>query len=212
MRSASLLIALSLILAGCGGSGASSSTGPPPSLSVTIPSGPIYSGKSVQASASITNGSGGSSPATDVTWTSSNGLVASVSSSGLITGARQGNATIRAGSGSLTGEVSVIVVPGDPASIVIFAGNGQVGTRGAPLPDPLCTNVKDAAGNLITGVVVTYVVATGGGQLAAPTSPPTDGQGIAISGHWTLGSSAGTQTVTASSAGAGSVTFSATAQ
>jgi len=210
MRSASPLIALCLILAGCGGSGASSTTGP--ALSVTIPSGPIYSGKSVQASASITNGSGGSSPATDVTWTSSNGLVASVSSSGLITGARQGNATIRARSGSLTGEVSVIVVPGDPASIVIFAGNGQVGTRGAPLPDPLCTNVKDAAGNLITGVVVTYVVATGGGQLAAPTSPPTDGQGIAISGHWTLGSSAGAQSVTASAVGAGSVTFNATAQ
>ena len=107
MRSATPLIALCLILAGCGGSGASSTTGP--ALSVTIPSGPIYSGKSVQASASITNGSGGSSPATDVTWTSSNGLVASVSSSGLITGARQGNATIRARSGSLTGEVSVIV-------------------------------------------------------------------------------------------------------
>src|SRR5437868_4311627 len=211
MRSASPLIARSLILAGCGGSGASSSTGPPPSLSVTIPSGPVHSGKSVQASASITTGSG-SSPATNVTWTSLNNLVASVSSSGLITGAREGNAIIRATSGNLTGEVNVIVVPGDPASIVIFAGNGQVGTRGAPLPDPLCTNVKDAAGNLIIGVVVTYVVATGAGQLAAPTSPPTDGQGIAISGHWTLGSNAGTQTVTASSAGAGSVTFSATAQ
>jgi hypothetical protein len=210
MRSATPFIALCLIVAGCGGSDGSS-TGPAATLTVTIPSGPVPSGKSVQASASITTGSG-SSPASGVTWTSANEAFASVDANGLITGHRQGNAIIRAKSGTLTGEVHVIVVPGDPASIVVYAGNGQVGTRGAPLPDPLCTNVKDAAGNLITGITVTYVVSTGNGQLASPTSPPTDGQGIAISGGWTLGPNAGSQTVTASAAGAGSVTFTATAQ
>jgi hypothetical protein len=106
----------------------------------------------------------------------------------------------------------VSVIPGAPVTITIFAGDGQTGLKGSQLPDPLCTNVLDAAGNLIIGATVTYVIATGGGELAPPTEPATDANGIAISGLWTLGSAAGTQTVIASSAGAGSVTFMATAQ
>ena len=138
--------------------------------------------------------------------------VATVSSSGLITGAVAGAARIIASSGSLHGEVQVVVVPGDPAKIVIYAGDAQNGSIGGQLPAPLCTNVKDAAGNLLFGAIVTYTVATGGGRIADPTTPPTNNDGIAISGTWTLGPNAGTQTVTASSPGAGTVTFIATAR
>ena len=138
--------------------------------------------------------------------------MASVSSTGLITGALQGHATIRATSSGLTGELGVNVIPGAPAKIIIFSGNGQSAAKGSALADPLCTNVLDAAGNWIIGATVTYVVSTGGGQVGAPTAPVTNGGGIAISGTWTLGPNAGTQTVTASSAAAGSVVFSATAQ
>ena len=99
--------------------------------------------------------------------------------------------------------------PGPPASIVIYAGNSQTSQRGATLPDPLCTNVLDAAGHLLRGIKVTYTVTTGGGQLGAPTEPSTDNNGIATSGLWKLGSAAGQQKVTASSPGAGSVTFTA---
>jgi Bacterial Ig-like domain (group 2) len=181
-------------------------TEPPPTLEITLPTPTIASGTSVQATATI-NGS----PAPNVTWSSSNPTVASVSS-GLITGARVGSATITATSGGLTGHAAVTVIPGAPASITIYAGNGQSGPAGAQLSDPLCTNVLDAAGNLIVGAVVSYVVATGGGMLASPTNPVTDASGIAISGLWTLGPATGPQTVTASSPGAGSVTFTATAQ
>jgi hypothetical protein len=169
------------------------------------------SGTSVQATASINDGSGGSSPASNVTWSSSNPMVASVSS-GLITGARQGTATISATSEGLTGQVAVTVVPGAPASIRIYAGNNQSGLGGSQLSDPLCTNVLDAAGNLIVGAVVSYEVATGSGVLAPPTTPRTNASGIAISGLWTLGPAAGPQTVVASSPGAGAVTFTATAR
>lgn len=199
----------SLALAACGGGG--STTEPASTLVITLPTTSIASGTSVQATASISDGSGGSSPASNVTWSSSNPTVASVSS-GLITGALKGTATISATSGGLTGQVVVTVVPGAPASITIYAGDGQSGPRGSQLSDPLCTNVLDAAGNWIVGAVVSYVVATGGGVLASPTTPQTDASGIAISGLWTLGSDAGPQTVTASSPGAGSVTFTATAQ
>jgi alpha-amylase len=207
MRTASAMgAALCLTLAACGG-GSGSNTEPPPSVSITVPTNPIASGTAVQASASIDG-----SPASNVTWSSSNSGVASVSSTGLITGALAGSATIHATSGSSTGEISVTVVPGAPASMVIVAGDGQSGPAGSQLSVPLCTSVKDAAGNLIVGATVSYTVMTGGGQLADPTAPTTGADGIAISGLWTLGPAAGTQTVVASSAGAGSVTFTATAQ
>ena len=210
MRCVSAILAgFSLAFAACGGGG--STTEPSSSLVITLPTTSIASGTSVQATASISNGSGGTSPASNVTWSSSDPTVASVSS-GLITGARKGPATIYATSGGLTGKVLVTVVPGPPASITIFAGNNQSGPKGSQLNNPLCTNVLDAAGNLIIGVVVSYTVATGGGSLASPTTPATNGDGIAISGLWSLGPTAGPQTVTASSAGAGSVTFTATAQ
>jgi hypothetical protein len=208
-----ILAGFSLALAACGGGGSTTEppTEPASSLVITLPTTSIASGTSVQATASISNGTGGSSPAPNVTWSTSNSMVASVSS-GLITGARVGTATISATSGSLTGQVVVTVVPGAPASITIYAGDGQSGSRGSQLNDPLCTNVLDAAGNWIIGAVVSYVVATGGGVLASPTTPETDASGIAISGLWTLGPAPGPQTVTASSPGAGSVTFTATAQ
>jgi hypothetical protein len=97
--------------------------------------------------------------------------------------------------------------------ITIYTGDGQTGPKGSVLADPLCTNVFDASGRLMSGVTVTYTVATGAGQLQLPTSVATDSRGIATSGTWTLGPAAGTQTVTASTAGvAASVTFTASAQ
>jgi len=205
MRTVSAMgAAFCVTLAACGGG---SNTEPSPSLSITVPTNPIASGTSVQASASIDG-----SPASNVMWSSSNSPVASVGSTGLITGALKGSAIIHATSGSSTGGISVTVIPGAPASVTIFSGDGQSGPAGSLLPDPLCTNVKDAAGNLIIGATVSYTVMTGGGQLADPTAPTTDANGIAISGLWTLGPAAGTQTVVASSAGASSVTFTATAE
>ena len=121
------------------------------------------------------------------------------------------------GCGGSAASTSTDPPPGDqheaaPASIVIYSGNGQTGPAGSQLLDPLCTNVLDAAGHRLHGIVVTYTMASGGGTIGAPTTPSTNSNGIAISGQWTLGSSTGAQTVTASAAGAGSVTFTATAR
>ena len=204
MRSVSPpLGALFLLLAACGGSGSGTTT-QPSSLSVTIPTNPIPSGISVQATASIAN-AGGSSPATNVTWSSSFPAIASVSSTGVITGKLTGTSVISATSGSMHGEVGVTVIAGAPVTVTIYAGNDQSATRGSRLSDPLCTTVKDAAGNLIFGAIVTYT---------DPTAPSTGAGagGIAISGLWTLGPNAGIQKVMASSPGATSVTFTATAQ
>ncbi len=196
-----------LILTGCGGGG--SSTGPS-TLSIVAPTSTIISGTSVQATATITNGSG-TSPASDVSWSSTDHDVVSVSPTGLLTAAKKGGATIKATSGTLSAQLNVSVTPGQPASIQIVSGSGQTAAHSSTLPDPLCTTVLDAAGNFLTGITVTYTVATGGGAIASPTAPATDGSGIAISGHWTLGPGTGQQTVTAT-ASVGSVTFTANSQ
>ena len=202
-----LLAAVPFVFLSCGGGGGGGGTAPPPPLSVTAPASTIVSGTSVQAVATI-----GGAPAPAVSWSTSSAAIASVSPAGLITGHLIGNAVITAQSGSSGGQMTVSVTVGAPATVIIYAGNSQTGDVGSQLPDPLCTNVRDAAGNLIIGAVVTYTVASGGGQLAAPTSPPTDLTGIATSGRWTLGGTVGTQTVTASSGSAVPVTFSATAR
>jgi hypothetical protein len=207
-----IFTAAALAVSGCGGSGSTSPVARSPSLSITIATNPLMYGMSAQASATITDASGNTSPASGVTWSSANRNVADVNASGLVTAAEVGGATISATAGGVTGQILVIVAPGPPASVVIYSGEGQVGNKGTVLADPLCVLVKDAHGYLMPGVVATYVVTTGGGTLSSPTAPRTDASGIATSGLWTLGSAVGQQTIVASVSGAGSVTFHATAQ
>lgn len=95
-----------------------------------------------------------------------------------------------------------------PAKLVIAAGNAQVGTAGAQLGSDISVRVTDAVDTPKPGIVVNFTV-SGGGSLSA-TSATTDASGIA-SVHWTLGTTAGVQSVLASVAGLTPVTFTATA-
>jgi hypothetical protein len=72
--------------------------------------------------------------------------------------------------------------------------------------------VTDASGNPVSGTNVTFVVASGGGSVTSP-NPTTNAAGQAFVTSWTLGTTAGSQTLVATSIGlAGSpVTFTATA-
>lgn len=200
-----LLLSLSLCVAACGGS--ASSTAPPATLTITLANNgvPLPPGTSVQATATI-NGS----PATNVTWSTSNSSVATVSPSGMVTGVSKGTSEIRATSGNSNGTI-VVAVLAQAVAVHIFSGNNQGANAGSPLADPLCTYVTDAQGNQIIGMPVTYTVMSGGGHIAAPTSPSTGSNGIAVSGTWTLGAAQGAQTVEASVPGATSATFTATA-
>ncbi|HJQ53145.1 MAG TPA: Ig-like domain-containing protein [Gemmatimonadaceae bacterium] len=202
--SAAAAAAILLALPACGGSG---STAPPATLSISVASTTIVSGTTQQASAVLSDGTTPSG----VTWSTTNSMIAAVSTSGLITATKKGVATITATAGTRSSQIQVSVVPGPANAVVIYSGDGQIGARGSQLPAPLCTNVLDAAGNLIVGATVTYTVTTGAGALASPTAPQTDPSGIATSGLWTLGSSAGQQTVTAT-VGSATVVFKATAQ
>jgi plastocyanin len=98
--------------------------------------------------------------------------------------------------------------PPSTISIAKTAGEGQDGVVGQPLAGPLTVTVTDA-GAASAGTTVTWAT-TSGGSLQ-PTSAPTDANGIA-STTWTLGTTSGSQTVTATVSGANTpATFTATA-
>jgi plastocyanin len=90
------------------------------------------------------------------------------------------------------------------------SGNGQTGTVGQVLADPL-TVVVTQGGQPAASVTVNWSTTAGGGAMTPP-SGTTDANGMASS-SWTLGPVSGSQTARATIAGASGspVTFSATA-
>ena len=95
------------------------------------------------------------------------------------------------------------------SSLTMVSGNAQSDTVAATLPSALVVQVKDQNGAAMANVAVTWTVSSGGGTLAN-ASGVTDAAGQA-SASWTLGTTAGTDTVTASVSGLASVVFVATA-
>ena len=97
-----------------------------------------------------------------------------------------------------------------PDTLTRVSGDGQEGTVGEALAEPFVVSVLDEDGATIAGAVVTFSVTAGGGTLSAATAT-TDANGQAVT-RLTLGSDAGTNTVSATVEGLESVTFTATAQ
>ncbi len=113
-----------------------------------------------------------------------------------------------------------------PTEIRAVDGDGQLGTVGAPLDDPLDVRVLDSQGRAVEGVVVVFTASQGNLEAQQVASPPaagaseaalastaqdtTDVDGLARA-VWTLGPTAGLQTVTASVEHLDPVEFSATA-
>ena len=97
-----------------------------------------------------------------------------------------------------------------PDSLAKVSGDGQEGLAGAVLAEPFVVSVLDEDGAAIAGAVVTFAVTAGGGTLSSTTST-TDANGRAAT-RLTLGSDAGTNTVSATVEGLEPVTFTATGQ
>jgi hypothetical protein len=99
---------------------------------------------------------------------------------------------------------------GAAASVAKNGGDGQSAATGAAVTVPPSVIVKDADGNPKSGVTVTFAVVSGGGSISGATAS-TNGAGVATVGSWTLGSSAGANTLSATVTGLPPVTFTATA-
>lgn len=102
------------------------------------------------------------------------------------------------------------VAVGAATQIQIFAGNNQTGPAGGQLPVNPSVLVRDSHNNPVAGILVTFSVGSGGGSVTAG-SATTNQSGVAGVG-WTLGPTAGPNTLTATKTGlTGSpVAFSAT--
>ncbi len=111
--------------------------------------------------------------------------------------------TLRCGDGGT-------VDPPEAARIELIAGNEQVGPVGTTLPDPLVVRVTDEDGGAVEGVAVQWAAQGGGSVSDGSVETGADGR---ASVEYTLGPTAGDETVTATVSGleGSPVTFSATA-
>ncbi|MEO8636065.1 MAG: hypothetical protein ABI587_12380 [Gemmatimonadales bacterium] len=112
----------------------------------------------------------------------------------------------------LTVSVNLTIGTGPATTIAIQAGNAQAAQVGSAVTTPPAVLVTDQFGNPVSGVAVSFAVASGGGSVAGGAA--TSGtNGIAAVTSWTMGTVVGSNTLTATSAGlTGSPrTFTATA-
>ena len=98
---------------------------------------------------------------------------------------------------------------GVPANLVKVAGDGQSAAAGTAVAVAPAVKVTDGLGAAVSGVAVTFAVASGGGSVTGAATT-TNASGVATVGSWTLGAVAGANTLTASVATLPAVTFTAT--
>jgi adhesin/invasin len=167
---------------------------PQPVLQLADPAGNPIARGGVSVSVQIASGSGSLSGSTSAT-SDDNGVVAFADL------AVQGSAGLRTLIFAADGFASVISAPialgvGAPASIELVTGDGQSATVGSPVPIAPSVLVKDATGNGVAGVPVSFVV-TGGGGTVAGEDQVTSAAGTATVGSWTLGKAPGANTLEA---------------
>lgn len=95
--------------------------------------------------------------------------------------------------------------------ITVLAGDGQIGIFGQPVSVRPSVRISDANNQAVPGVLVTFSLASSDGILSGATQT-TSSSGVATVGSWTLGSTFGTKTLTATASGLPAVTFSVTAR
>jgi hypothetical protein len=182
---------------------AGTAVSPAPSVIVRDANGNPFPGTTI----TFTIASGGGS-VTGATVVSDAAGAATVGSWTL--GKAAGPNSLTASAEGITVTFNAIGVAGPTAALTISGGNNQTAVANTQLSTPPSVVVQDANGNAKEGVTVTFAVASGGGTVtgAAATS---NSAGVATVGGWTLGPQAVVNTLTASTAGAPPVTFTATA-
>src|SRR5205823_6113158 len=145
--------------------------------------------------------------------TATTGTTGAATFSGLTLRGAVGSYTLSFGGGGLTPATSgAIALGAGTAASSAPNGGGTSAPVGTAVNPPPSVIVRDASGNPVSGVAVTFA-ASPGSSTVTPTTPVTTGtDGIAAATSWILGPTAGPNTVTATATGlAGSpVTFTAT--
>ena len=150
-------------------------------------------------------GGGSVSPVSSTTGTA--GTAATRRTLGAAAGPQGATATAAGLKGSPVA-FTMTALPAAPASLIKASGDNQTAAAGSAVPESLVVRLLDANGNGVAGRSVTFAIATGAGS-TSPTSATTNANGRAAT-RWTLGTTAGGNSLIASSSGF-SVTFQATA-
>lgn len=178
----------------------------PPSVLVTDQFGNPVAGTAVTFAVT-----GGGGSITGASATSGTDGVATVGSWTLGTAA--GANSLSATSGGLGGSpvnFTATATAGTATQAAINAGDGQSATAGQPVGIAPSVLVQDGFNNPVPGVSVTFAATTGGGSVAGGAAT-SNASGMASVTSWTLGTTAGANSLTATVAGvAGPLTFTAT--
>jgi len=169
-----------------------------PVASVTVSPGTagVIVGQTVQLTATPKDASGNPLSGRVVTWATSNAAVATVSSSGLVSGVAAGSVTITATSEAQSGTAAITVTNLPVASVTVSPASASVGVGGA---QQFTATLKDANGYVLTGRTVTW-------SSNAPSIASVSGTGLATA------LATGTATMTAMSEGqSGTATITVTA-
>ncbi len=165
LRGVSRLVAIAAALLGasCGGGGGSPTTPPPPPPPPVLTAITISGETTVAVGASLSltaipKDQNGSAIAVTINWTSGSAGVATVSSSGVVTGVAPGTAVITATSGSVSA-TATITVPAVPVLTSITLSGGTTVVAGAALQ--LTAAPKDQNGGAIAAAIVWATGATG---------------------------------------------------
>lgn len=172
----------------------------PPAVRITDAHGSPTPGVAVVFA--VTSGDGSLTGGSQVTDTDG---IATVSSWTL--GTTAGTNTLTATAGSLTAAFTATATVAAPANLDKQTGDVQTATAGTAVQIAPAVRLTDAHGNPIAGAAVVFAPASGGGSVTG-ASQTTDSDGVAAVGSWTLGTAAGSNTLTAV-AGALSATFTA---
>jgi len=168
------------------------------SISITPGSASVTAGNTQQLTATVKDASGNVITGQTVTWSSSDATIVAVSSSGVVTGALVGQATITAAAGGKSATATVAVAAGAVNSIAVSPSSGSV-VAGSTLR--LSAKATDVAGNTVTTATFTW------------TSSATSIATVSSTGLVT-GVAAGSANITAASSGkskAAAVTVTAAA-
>ena len=126
---------------------------PVASVTVSPASASVPAGQTAQLTATAKDASGNTLTGRTITWTSSNPSVATVSSSGLVSGVVAGSATITATSEGKSGTAAITVTTVPVASVTVSPASATVFVNQTL---QLGATPKDANGNTLTGRTITW--------------------------------------------------------
>ncbi len=192
---------------------------------VTVASSQLVVGEHTRATAEARTADGTVIVGQQLSWSTTDPLVAQVAQDGTVTATLAGAATIVAASQGVSGSVGVTVTSASPppaTQLAIITQPSSVATSGAALTPQPAVQLRDAAGAAVpqSGVAVTASIATGtSGSLSGATAVTNTNGAATFSNLTIIGSGAyslrfsatgltsvASSTVTVSSSGAGSAT------